>query len=160
MNRFAKIVHRMEGISVAIGICFLLGIMVLAVSNIISRACGNVIAGTYEIIGLAIVVTVVFALGYTELEKNHIVVRVLVDRFPQRVRAIVYIITSFISLGVWALIAWAAVAILRERWLMEESQLLEIPYFPIRFIWVLGLLVFCLVLLFNLLMLLSQRKGK
>jgi TRAP-type C4-dicarboxylate transport system permease small subunit len=160
MDYFAKLIYRVEGVVKAIGASVLVGIAVLLASNIVYRLFGHVIAGTYELVGFFMVVTVAFALGYTALEKGHVAVTVLVARFSQRVRAIVESLTSVISIGMWGLILWGSITVLSERWLGDQTHLLEIPLLPLRFVWVLGLLILCLVLLFHLFNLLSRGRGK
>ncbi len=160
MDYLANIVRRMGGWGMALGAAFLTGMMVLIVANIISRLSGHVIAGSYELSELMIVVAVAFALGYAALKKSHVVVKIVVSRFPQRAQSIIEAFMSLISLATWALIAWAGFLILSERWLTEETDLLDVPYLPFRFVFLLGLLLFCLVYLIDLFRALSQAVRK
>ena len=160
MDYLANIVRRMGGWGMALGAAFLTGMMVLIVANIISRLSGHVIAGSYELSELMIVVAVAFALGYAALKKSHVVVKIVVSRFPQRAQSILEAFMSLISLATWALIAWAGFLILSERWLTEETDLLDVPYLPFRFVFLLGLLLFCLVYLIDLFRALSQAVRK
>ena len=130
---------------------FLIGIMLLVVANIIARFFGTVIIGTIELVELMIVVTVAFAFGYTAQRQSHVVVKVVVSRFSPRVQAVFRIFTSALSIGVCALIVWASAGIMYERALLgEETELLKVPSFPFRFVWVFGLILFCFALLIDL----------
>ena len=156
MDYVANIFRRLNRGGMAIGAAFLTGMMVLIVANIIYRLSGHVIPGSYEISELMIVVAVAFALGYAAVEKSHVVVKIVVSRFPQRWQSILEAFMSLISLATWAVIAWASVNVLSARWLTEETDLLDVPYLPFRIVWVLGLVMFCLVYLTDLFRALSQ----
>jgi TRAP-type C4-dicarboxylate transport system permease small subunit len=145
----------------AVGSVFLIGIALLVVANIVYRFFGGVIAGTYELVALMIVVTVAFALGYAALKQGHIVVRIVLSRFSPRIQAILTVFTSVIGLGFWALIAWKSAEIMSERALAGEyTEMLGVPYLPFRCAWLFGLLFFCLVLLIDLFKALSQAVRK
>jgi len=160
MDYLANIVRRTGGLGMALGATFLVGIMVLIVANIVYRLMGHVIVGSYELTELMIVVSVAFALGYAALRKTHVVVKIVVSRFPQRAQAILEAFMSLISLATWAVIAWAGFLILSERWLREESEMLYIPFLPFRFVFLFGLILLCLIFLLDLLRALSQAVRK
>jgi len=144
----------------ALGAAFLAGMMVLITASVISRRAGNVIQGTYELSELMIVVTAAFALGYAALNKTHIVIKVVVERFPQRAQAILGAVMSFISLATWAMVAWTGVLILSKRWLNEESEYLSVPYLPFRLIFLLGVVLVCSIYLIDLIRALRQAVRK
>ena len=140
----------------ALGAAFLVGMMVLITASVISRRAGHVIQGTYELCELMIVVTAAFALGYAALNKRHIVIKVVVERFPQRAQAILEAVMSFIALAAWATIAWTGFLILSERWLNEASETLAVPYLPFRLIFLVGLVLVCSVYLIDMIRALRQ----
>jgi len=144
----------------ALGAAFLVGMMVLITASVISRRAGNIIQGIYELSELMIVVTAAFALGYAALHKRHIVIRVVVERFPQRVQAILEAVMSFISLATWAMVAWTGFLILSQRWLNEASEYLSVPYLPFRLIFLLGLVLVCSVYLIDIIRALRQARNK
>ena len=160
MRSFANIVHRIGGVGAAIGSVFLAGMMVLIVASVVVRPFGEVIAGSYELIEVLIVVPVAFALGYTALKQGHVEVSLVVSRFSQRKQAIIASFTWFLSLGIWGLIVWAGTGIMLEKWLGERTELLLVPYLPFRFVWVFGLLLFCLAFLIELSRALKQTVSK
>ena len=143
-----------------LGAAFLVGMMVLITASVISRRAGNVIQGTYELSELMVVVTAAFALGYAALNKTHIVIKVVVERFPQRAQAILGTVMSFISLATWAAVAWTGVLILSKRWLNEESEYLSVPYLPFRLIFLLGVVLVCSIYLIDLIRALRQAVRK
>jgi TRAP-type C4-dicarboxylate transport system permease small subunit len=143
----------------ALGAAFLVGMMVLITASVISRRAGHVIQGTYELSELMIVVTAAFALVYAALNKTHIVIKVVVERFPQRAQAILEAVMSFISLATWAMIAWTGFLILSQRWLKEASVDLSVPFLPFRLIFFIGLVLLCSVYLIDMVKAL-RRAGK
>jgi len=150
MKRFADIVRRIIVLGTGLGAVFLAGIMVLIVASIITRFFGRVIPGSYEMIELMIVVTVAFALAYTGLRQGHVIVNIIVSRFPQRFQGIVAGFTCLISLGIWGLMAWAAYDIAVEKGILEVTDYFLVPYIPFRFIFALGLLLLSLVFLIDM----------
>ena len=160
MEYLANIVRRINGAGVALGAAFLVGMTVLIVANIIYRLTGHVITGSYELSELMIVVTVAFALGYAGFQKSHVAVGILVSRFPQRWQAIVEAFTSFLSMGTWAVIAWASSLIFLDRWLTEESEMLLIPFLPFRIVLLFGLILLALVYLIYMVVALKKASLK
>jgi TRAP-type C4-dicarboxylate transport system permease small subunit len=161
MDTIAGIIQRIGKAGAAIGAVTLLAVMLLIVSNIVYRFFGGVIAGTYELIGPLVVVTAVFALVYTALTQSHIVIKILTSRFPRRIQAIVQSIIGLIGLGLWALIAWGSIGLMIQKAANgEATYLLHVPILPFRIMWELGLILFCLVLLVDLIKSLSGVTGK
>jgi TRAP-type C4-dicarboxylate transport system permease small subunit len=152
MSYFANILERINRITVVIGYIFLLAIMMLTVSDIIYRFTGRVIAGTYELTELGIVVTAGFALFYTTIRQGNIQVTLVTSRLSTRAQAIADSFNSFISTCVWGGLAMAVGFYLHKRGFVGEgySDLLEIPFFPIKCIWMFALLLVCLAFLVSL----------
>jgi len=142
-----------------VGAVFLTAMMLLIVANVVYRLLGHVIAGSYELSELMIVVTAAFALGYAALEGSHVAVRVLTSRFSRRVQLVLGAVMAFISLGVWGVIAWTGTSVVTERWLSERTDLLEVPFLPFRLIWILGLGLVCLVYLAEVVQTLRKLAG-
>ena len=151
ISSFVNCILWIGGKGTVLSVGSLIVIMLLVVANIIARFFGTVIIGTIELVELMIVVTVAFAFGYTAQRQSHVVVKVVVSRFSPRVQAVLRIFTSALSIGVCALIVRASAGIMYERALLgEETELLKVPSFPFRFVWVFGLILLCFVLLIDL----------
>ena len=70
-------------------------------------------------------------------------------------------ITTPISMFVCALIVWSSARITYQRALLnEQTDLLKIPTIPFRFIWVLGLLIFFLILCIDFVKTISEVRKK
>lgn len=133
-----------------IGGLFLVALMFLIVANIIYRAFGHIIAGTYELSQLLAVAAVSFALIYATLGKSHVIINILISRFPSRSKSILELAMSVITFIVWVLVTWGSATILSEKWLNENTEMLDIPFLPFRFIWVICLSIVCFAYLINI----------
>ena len=125
--------------------------MLLVVSNVALRPFGKPITPTYELVEIMAAAAISFAVLYATVERAHIVINILVSRLPQQVRAIFDSFTSFLGFGTWALLAIASAIYAWEQWLLIEiTDILDIPYFPFRCVWVFAMAIMCLVLLIQL----------
>ncbi len=151
MNRFADGVHRTSKLLSVVGACVLLGIMALTVANIIYRLTGHVIIGTYELVQFLMVVPAAFALGYTAVEKGHIEIGLVVSRLTPRGKRICQATTKLISIGVLGFICAATAWFIVEKTnTVELTDLVHLPINPFRGIWLLGLIVFAIALVVDL----------
>jgi TRAP-type C4-dicarboxylate transport system permease small subunit len=160
MRSFANLISRITGVGGATGGVSLIVVMLVIVASIVLRSFGQVLQGSYELVSLLIVVSVAFALSYTAINQGHVMVRIVVSRVSERPQAIIGAFTTLISIAVWGAIAWASVSIIHEKALTEISDQLQIPYLPFRCVWVLGVILFCLVLLSDLFKAVSPKASK
>lgn len=127
----------------AVGVVVLCLLMFLTSADVFMRYLFNrPIKGAFELAELMMVVTVFFALAYTESKKKHIRVELLVDRLPQRSRAAIDAFTSLLSLGIISVIIWQGALSSHESALSgEHSAILQIPLFYFKALVPLGALV-------------------
>jgi TRAP-type C4-dicarboxylate transport system permease small subunit len=145
----------------AVGACLFVAMMLLVVANVICRALGYAILGTHEAAGIMMAITVAFALAYCALTQNHVVVTIVINRLRQPVRTVLAVITTIISLGTWALLAWKSAEFAREQWLVgEATHIMEWTLYPFRYVFVFGVILLCLVLLTDLFKLLKGSVSK
>ena len=150
MNFLDDLLQRIIKVGAMIGGVFLIAGMLLLICNILGRFVHFVIPGSYEMFELIMVVPVAFALAYTAMKKGHVVVHLIVSRFPPRLGAAAEILACLVSLSIWALIAWAGAQLIFETGLEEVSETLDIPYLPFRSVWIFCLFLFCLTYLVDL----------
>jgi TRAP-type C4-dicarboxylate transport system permease small subunit len=160
MDRFISIVHRISRVGTYVAAGVLVGVIALVVVSIITRRFGWALPGSYELVELLIPVAVGFALGYTALMKGHVAVDIVISRFSQRVQTIATVFTSFLGMGILAAIVWAGAKLAQERWLVERTDELHVPFLPFRIVWLFGLSLFCLLLFIDLAKALSRRVEK
>jgi len=137
MQKLNNIFHRVIDVCIAAGSAVLVGIMLLIVVNIVLRMADHPIPGHYEILTVMIIIPIGFALVYSAVQKNHVVIDFVVQKLSQKTQAFLKVFTSLLSVGIWAAITWAGIAMIPERLrLGEVSQTIYIPYFPFRLVWV------------------------
>ena len=149
--KYSNIVHKVGRGGAALGGSFLVAVVLLMALNIIFRFWNAVIPGTFELVELMIIVTISFALGYSAMMHGHVSLRFLTSRISARASAILECLNSAISIAFYGAIAWGSTALaVRRLQLGEQSELLDIPYFPFRVVWIFGLIFLCSVVLIDM----------
>ena len=150
MDIFSNLLERITKVGAVLGGIFLIGAMLLLVTNILGRFVHFVVPGSYEVFELIMVVPVSFALVYAALHKSHVIVHLITSRFPPKLAIIAEILACLVSACIWALIAYASAQIAFENGLNEVSETLDIPYIPFRLMWSFCLILFCLFYILEL----------
>ena len=150
MNALAALLDRITKGGIFLGGVFLIVGMLLLMSNIFGRFAHFVIPGSYELFELIMVIPVAFALVHAALQKTHVVVHLIVSRFPPRLGAAAEILASLLSFTIWALIAWGGARLAYENGLKETTDILGVPYLPFRIVWLIALILFCLSYLLDM----------
>jgi TRAP-type C4-dicarboxylate transport system permease small subunit len=103
LERFDALVNR--GLAWAAGLA-LIAMMVFTVADMVLRALGRPVAGSYEIIGWLSAAAMALALGYTQRHRGHVAIDLLTTRLPGRARAAVELLMSLLALLLFAAVAW------------------------------------------------------
>ena len=126
-------------------------LMILIVVNIILRKVWHSIYGTYDYVGFITALMVAFTIGYLALQKGHIAVDLLMDRFPKRFQAIVALITNLLCLAMFSLVAWSCVVLGNSVYQSGERSFNSLtPYYPFLYGISLGVALLCLAILFEI----------
>ena len=80
--------------------------MLLTVIDVIGRFFKAPIPGTYELVAFTGGAVIALALPYTSVEKGHIAVEVLVQKFPWLARVIINAINAFVGALLFAVVSW------------------------------------------------------
>lgn len=119
--------------------------MLLSVINMFSRAASRPIGGAAEMVGWLAALTAALALGYTQMERGHVAIDLLVSRFSRRTRATVDGFASFISMFLSILAGWQLTVHAGRLWQRGSlSETMHIAYFPFTYAVAFGF--FCLAL--------------
>jgi TRAP-type C4-dicarboxylate transport system permease small subunit len=117
--------------------------MVTVVLNVGGRGLfSSPLLGTVEIVGMAGLLLVPFALVVTERNRAHIVVRMLVSRFSQRLQLLFVIFTFILSLVAVALLIWGGVLQIWDSIVRPDmvTPVLRVPKAPLVSVLVVGCL--------------------
>ncbi|MFH1491387.1 MAG: TRAP transporter small permease subunit, partial [Pseudomonadota bacterium] len=137
----------------AIGVFFLTMMMVTITVDVVLRYFFNApIDGSLEIIQAILVLTILLAIPYTTVRKQHVSIDIVTSKFSERVRARLEGMMTFISLALCALLVWRAViyAMLKYR-TNEMSTVLHIPLAPLVGVVAFGFALAGVVLLIQIL---------
>jgi len=161
-NVFARMIQSASTVSHRVGIGILLAMMFLTAADVFGRYfLHRPIVGAYELQEYLMVCVVSLTLAYGAVEKGHVVVDILVSRFPRRAQAIIGAFTTFFGVCLCSVITWQAVGYV-QRTLGSGlvSATLKIPRYPFIGVLVFGMALFCLVLVKDFLEFLSQAVRK
>ncbi len=145
---------------IAMGVLFIM--MLLTASDVIFRYIFNrPIAGSIELTEFMMATMVSFGIAYCAVLDGHVSVDVVVSLLPKKVRTIIGIITTLLSLGLFLLITWQNVLYIKEIFDSGlESPVLLLPAYPYIAAVAIGFGALCLVLLMNFFQLLSEAAKK
>ena len=142
---------------------FLVAMMLLTVANMFLRAipgCSPFV-GTSEAVCFLAALVAAFALGYTQLEKGHTRVDILMSRFPPRAQSIIDSSMFLIGMGLFGVATWRLVLLANRYWeLGSLSETMYIIFFPLIYAVALSCALLCLVLLLDFLKSLAQAVKK
>jgi TRAP-type C4-dicarboxylate transport system permease small subunit len=137
----------------------LLCMMVLTVCDVIGRYVFNSpITGAYEVTETMMVTVVFFFIAFTQAEKAHIAVDLVIIRLPDKIRVLIQVITHLLSLCIFLLIVWMNIRRCLE--LMARSEhtpIIHVPISPFILIVAFGSLVFSIELIKDVIKLLKYR---
>jgi TRAP-type C4-dicarboxylate transport system permease small subunit len=123
-------------------------IISITVADVVLRALGRPIPGTFELVCLAGGVVICFSIPITSWARSQIQVEFLVMKLPPQIKKIVNVVTKCLGIGLFLLIAWQVVLLgndLRESG--EVSIVLRVSFYPVAYAIGLCSFVQCLVLL-------------
>ena len=131
--------------------------MLIIVANIILRIPWKPLSGTVELVEMTGAILLALGVAYTAMTKGHIMVGILVDRFPPRVQGIVDLVITSIALFFSFLLArellFYAISMMEKGY---ETGHLKIPLAPSIFIVSFGFMMLALVLLLDLIKAFNQ----
>ena len=152
MKTIGKTIELLTNITKNIAL-FLMALMMLFISfAVISRALFTPVVGDVELVQLGMVVLIMCGLAYTEQVDGHIAIGLIVDRFSEKVQKVFTAIANLLTAIVTLVIGFVyfEVAMNHKNHMQLSSSLLDIPYYPIDFIIVLGFTLWGLQALFKM----------
>jgi TRAP-type C4-dicarboxylate transport system permease small subunit len=140
----------------------LTAMMLLTVADVCGRYIfSKPIRGTYELVGFLLVGAGSLGLGYCQVRKAHIRVDFLLQRFPEKVRAILTALANFLGFAAFSLLCWRCV--LYAQYYISatgnHTDTLNIPLFPFVVVLAVGTGMLALVILFDLVRSLTKVKS-
>ncbi len=155
----------LEGISIRINQIFiwiagtaLVGSMLLLVTNMILRVVYVPFGATSEVVAFLAAIVTAFALGFSQINKAHVAIDLIVSRFSTRISTVLESITISLSIILFSFATW-------HLWLFAGRQMgrgvlsetLRLPYYWLIYAVAIGFASLVLVLLVDLIK--SLRRG-
>ena len=144
------------------GAVLMVALMILTVANVIYRAFGGVIQGTYEVSEILIAISAGFALSYTIFHDRNVVVKLIISRLSNRMQSILEGFNALLGVGIWGAMAWMTIHYLFKRGYQGEgfTETLELPYFPVKCLWAAALILCVIVFVVKLINSFEQKEDK
>jgi len=146
MNGIDKLISGLNKLLIFLGGLSLVFMIVLTCSNIVLRVFWEPIRGTFELMGFSGAIVTASALAFTQKQKGHIAVDVLVNKFSVRTKQILNTVNSLICGAFFGVAAWQVAK--KAATLMssgEVTETLRIIYYPFTFCAAFGCGVLALV---------------
>lgn len=150
INAMDKIVSPLNFISGKFASLILFAMMMLTFSDVAGRFFARPIHGTHELTYLGLAIMIFISLGFTQEAKGHISVGVLIEKLPVRGQAIVDAISYVFMLIILTLMAWQTYEFAIRK-LDSVTGDLNLPVSTFMFISVVGISIFALTVLLDLL---------
>ncbi len=131
-------------ISMIMGGIAVLALMLLATGNVVLRMFHLPFRGTYEIVAFLGAVVIAFALGYTQKNRDHVVVDILSEKFPKKVQTFIEALADVVIMLFFGIVSWQVYV-----WGMkiyeshEVSETLKIVFHPFIFAVSVGFALLC-----------------
>jgi len=152
MKAFLDIVLKVNKVMVAVAAIALTFIVLLTTTDVVLRATGRPILGTYEIVAICGGIVIGFAAPFTSWRRGHIAVDMGLRKFSDGTRNGINIGTRCLAITLCLLISWHIVKIGTDFWSGGEvSNTLQLPLYPVAYgiaacFFTLSVVLFCDVL--------------
>ena len=146
-----KLIHGANGFMLMIAMLLTLLMVFVTVADVLGRLFFTQISGVFELTRLALGVIVFTSLGWSQINKVHIAINLLVSRLPLFWQNLIdvfnYLLASItFSLAFWQMLKYAE----RLSNVNQVTAVLGIPLHPWVFISAVGVFFFVLVLIWDL----------
>lgn len=162
INLFAKGIHIINRYIRNLCLMVLFFMMLLGTADVIGRYLFNrPILGTFEIFEILLPAIVLLGLGYTQENRAHVRMEILISRLSIRTQTILNLITNGCALLISTLILWRGWVLTISYWHMgRRIPTIEIPMFLPQLLVPLGAFLLSLVLVVQILENIGElRKG-
>ncbi len=108
--------------------------MLLTVADVILRAGGRPILGTYEIVAFSLAIVIGFTIPKVSIDRGHVYMEIVLDKVSKRGKAILNTFTRVLCLILFAVVGYNLFLIGNELIASGEvSSTLKLPFYPIAY---------------------------
>ena len=151
MQQIHAILGKISQIAVWIGGAALLGAAILVTLEIFLRSALNVsIGGADEISGYAFAISTTWAYSYCLLHRANVRIDAFYNFLPRPVRAVLDVVGVILLLGYMGVLTEKAIGVFAESWANNSVSIttLQTPLWIPQLLWLSGLILFMLTLVF------------
>ncbi|MBI5439857.1 MAG: TRAP transporter small permease [Deltaproteobacteria bacterium] len=150
-DRLHLLAKRLSGVFEGVAGFVLIGMMLLTSADILCRAFGSPLLGTYELVSFGGGLVLGFSLPVTSHEKSHVRVDTLLAYLPRSGRILLHVLTRMMAVATFMVVGWSMLQIgLDLRATGETSAVLKLPYYPLLYAMAGGFAATCIALLDDL----------
>ena len=159
MGLFIRSVQWLSRILNFIAVVCLVVMMCLTCTDVVFRFFRRPIPGTWEIVGFLGAILASFSMAQTTLERGHVAVQVVVEKFSYGIQKIVYLVTHLFGLTLFGLLTLESVRYGNAlRISGEVSNTLKIPFFSVLYGVAFSSLIVFVVLLIDFYLVIGQKE--
>jgi TRAP-type C4-dicarboxylate transport system permease small subunit len=108
--------------------------MFLTVADVLLRAFGRPILGTYEIVGLALALVIGFGIPKVSMDRGHVYMEFVVDKLPKNWKMVMHTFTRVLCIILFIIIGYNLFSVGNEFHTSGEvSPTLKLPFFPVAY---------------------------
>jgi TRAP-type C4-dicarboxylate transport system permease small subunit len=122
-------------------------ILVLTGVDIVGRAFGHPVPGTYEVVSFAGGLVIGLAIPVTSRQKGHVMVDLVTARLPRMGRLVMKVIVRLLAISLFILLCYATIKMgMQLKSAGEVTPVLSLPFYPVAYAMGGAFVVECLVL--------------
>lgn len=149
-----SVIYSINKVAAIIAAVVLAGMMLLTVADVVGRYFFNSpIKGTWELVGLLLICAGTWGLGYCQMQRGHISISIILQRFSQRGKALILSFTYLVGFAGFSLICWRMFLLAKKYFLLDKGNVtdtLELPTAPFMLALSIGAGLIALVLIIDL----------
>ncbi len=141
----SKVLNTIAGIAVTV-------MMLMTVTDVLLRAGGRPIIGTFEIVALLLALVIGFGIPQVSLDRGHVYMDFLMDKLSQKGKNVMNTFTRILCLILFAFIGYNLFNVgARFHASGEVSPTIKIPFYPVAYGVAVCCLLECCVFIFDIL---------
>ncbi len=127
LQRVSKFLNVIAGIAVT-------AMMLLTVADVLLRASGRPIVGTYEIVALLLAVVIGFGIPQVSLDRGHVYMEFLLEKLSRRGKNVMHVFTRLLCIMLFAFIGGNLFNVgAGFRASGEVSPTIQLPFYPVAY---------------------------
>lgn len=147
MKAFLKFVFKLSITTHVTAGAALVFMMVVTLSEVIMRAFGKPIVGSYEIISFTGGIVISFAIPFTTWRRGHVYVDAVINRFSEEKRGVMNVTTRVFAILLFLLACWNFISMGMDLYKTGElSTTLRLPFYPIAYAMGVSCFIQCILL--------------